>query len=83
MCIRDRIWGRDNEELGIAAFIKTTKSIHYNLKVTRAGLRLDQNHNFIGASIECSCCEPAILEVKCPYRIRDGTVAVDGKNYNT
>ena len=77
------IWGRDNEELGIAAFIKTTKPMHYNLKVTRAGLRLDENHHFIGASIdglvECSCCEPAILEVKCPYSIRDGTVAADGK----
>ena len=77
------VWGRDNEELGIAAFIKRTKPMHHNLKVTRAGLRLDDTEHFIGASIdglvECSCCEPAILEVKCPYSIRDGTVAVDGK----
>ena len=77
------IWGRDNEELGIAAFIKTMKPKHNGLKVKRAGLRLDDTHHFIGASIdglvECSCCEPAILEVKCPYSIRDGTVAVDGK----
>ena len=77
------VWGRDKEELGIAAFIKATKSMHYNLKVTRAGLRLDDDYHFIGASIdglvECSCCEPAILEVKCPYSIRHGTVAVNGK----
>ena len=77
------IWGRNNEELGIAAFINTTKAMHYNLKVTRAGLRLDEKHHFIGASVygfvECSCCEPAILEVKCPYSIRNGTVAIDGK----
>ena len=77
------IWGCDNEERGIAAFIKAIRPMHYNLKVTRAGLRLDENHPFIGASIDgliqCSCCEPAILEIKCPYSIRDGSVAVDGK----
>ena len=78
------VWGRDSEELGIAAFIKTMKPLHYNLKVSRAGLRLDESDHFIGASIdglvECSCCESAILEVKCPYSIRDGTVADNGKN---
>ena len=76
------IWGRNNEELGIAAFINITKGMHHNLKVTRAGLRLDENHHFIDASIDgivtCSCCEPAILEVKCPYSIRHGTVAANG-----
>ena len=51
------VWGRDKEELGIAAFIKAS----------------------IDGLVECSCCEPAILEVKCPYSIRHGTVAVDGK----
>ena len=54
------VWGRDKEELGIAAFIKATKSMHFNLKVTRAGLWLDDDYHFIGASIdglvECSCC---------------------------
>ena len=77
------IWGQDNEELGIAAFIKIMKPKHYDLKVTRAGIRLDDIHHFIGASIdglvECSCCEPAVLEIKCPYSIRDGTVADDGR----
>ena len=77
------VWGRDNEELGITAFIKTMKPKHHGLKVKRVGLRLDDTHHFIGASIdglvECSCCEPAILEIKCPYSIRDGTVAIDGK----
>ena len=45
-------------------------------------MRLDETHHFIGGSIdglvECSCCEPRILEVKCPYSIRDGSVAIDG-----
>ena len=76
------IWGRDNEELGIAAFIKAVKSKHYDLKVRRVGLRIDDTHHFIGASIdglvECSCCEPKVLEIKCPYSIRDGSVALDG-----
>ena len=77
------LWGRDNEELGIAAFIKMMRSKHHNLIVKRVGLQLDDTHHYIGASIDglvqCSCCEPSILEVKCPYSIRDGTVAEDGK----
>ena len=77
------IWGRDHEEVAIAAFIKTMKPKHYDLKVTRAGVRLDDTHHFIGASIdglvECSCCiGPVVLEIKCPYSIRGGTVAADG-----
>ena len=77
------IWGQNHEEMAIAAFIKTMKPKHYNLTVTRAGLRLDDKHHFIGASIdglvECSCCKPAVLEIKCPYSIRSGTVAANGK----
>ena len=76
------IWGKNSEKYAINAFIKKIKPKHQNLNVGRAGLKLDDTHHFIGASIdglvECSCCEPAILEVKCPYSIRDGTVADDG-----
>ncbi len=76
------IYGRDNEELGVAAFTKKMRSKHYDLKVKSAGLRIDDTLHFIGASVdgivECLCCKPSILEVKCPYSIRDGTVAMDG-----
>lgn len=76
-------YGRDNEEMGIAAFMKKMKPKHHNLRVKGCGLRLDDTHHYIGASIdgylECICCEPAILEIKCPYSIRDGSVAVDGR----
>ena len=76
------IWGKNFESYAIEAFIKKIKPKHYKLKVNRAGLKLDDTYHFIGASIDglvvCSCCEPAIPEVKCPYSIRDGTVADDG-----
>ena len=76
------VWGRDNEELGITAFIKAMKPKHYDLKVRRVGVRIDDTHHFIGASIdglvECSCCEPKVLEIKCPYSIREGSVVLDG-----
>ena len=76
------VWGKNYEKHAIDAFIKTTKAKHCNLKVNKAGLKLDDTYRFLGASIDglvvCSCCEPAILEVKCPYSIRDGTVADNG-----
>lgn len=77
------VWGRENEEMGIAAFIKKMKPKHHNLQVKSRGLQLDDTHHYIAASIdglvECFCCEPAILEIKCPYSIRDGSVARDGR----
>ena len=76
------VWGKNYEKYAIEAFIKSIKPKHYNLNVSRAGLKLDDTHHFIGASIDglvkCSCCKPAILEVKCPYSIKDGSVADDG-----
>ena len=78
------VYGRENECNGVMAFIKNIKSKHHNLMVTQAGLKLDPIHPFIGASVDgiitCSCCEPAILEVKCPYSIRDNCVATHGHN---
>ena len=77
------VWGRNHEELGIASFIKSMKASHHNMRVVRRGLQLDYEHPYIGASVDgvmlCECCEPAILEIKAPFSLRNGTVANDGK----
>ena len=58
------------------------RPLHHNLRVERRGLQLDETHPFIGGSVDgvvlCDCCEPSILEIKCPFSIRNGTVANDG-----
>ena len=77
------VWGRENEKKGITAAISKLKLQHHNVNVKNAGLRLDTTHRFIGGSVDaimhCSCCKiPKILEIKCPYSIKDGTVEKDG-----
>ena len=49
------------------------KQKHKNFQVHECGLFLDKTVSYIGGSsnriLTCSCCEPACLEVKCPYSI--------------
>ena len=65
------IYGRDNEERAIQAFLKKYKSQHIDLKVSNVGFRLDKTLSIIGGSadgvVTCSCCPPRLIEVKCPY----------------
>ena len=76
------VWGRSNEQNGIDAFIKEMRSIHNNLKAHETGLRMDINQPYIAGSIDakltCSCHPPAVLEIKCPYSIKDSDVKTDG-----
>lgn len=69
------VWGRTNEQNGINAFMKAMRSKHSDLKAHSAGLMLDKEMPFIAGSIDakltCSCHAPAILEIKCPYSIRN------------
>lgn len=49
---------------------------HENHHVTQAGLFLHPDTPFIGASpdgmVSCKCCGEEVLEVKCPFHIREG-----------
>ena len=76
------VWGRTNEYKGINAFIKEMRSTHINLTAHEVGLKLDSTHPFIGGSVDakltCDCCPPAILEIKCPFSIKDSDVKTDG-----
>ena len=78
-------YGRDNESNAIQAFIKIMQPQHTNLEVHFKGLQLDKTTPFIGASTDgwviCQCCpEARVIEVKCPYSIRESSVSTDGIN---
>ena len=75
-------YGRDNEQNAIDAFTKIIRPKHHGLKIKQVGLRLDHNHPYIGGSadgeVQCLCCKNMILEVKCPFSIKDHSVKTHG-----
>ena len=52
-------------------FYELMKSKHSKLTVTECGLYLDVKIPYVGGSpdriVNCLCCPPACLEIKCPY----------------
>jgi len=53
--------------------------------VTAAGLFIDSERPFVGASpdgiVNCTCCGKGVLEVKCPLRVKDGLPEEDKENF--
>ena len=78
------VYGRENENRAIQEFLKYFKKFHHDVKISNQGLMLHKIYKFIGGSVDgiitCSCCRPAVLEIKCPYSIRDGNPEKKGFN---
>ena len=68
-------YGIENEKHGINTFFEAFKKSHINAKLQTTGLVLHNSYPFIGTSpdglLSCDCCQNAIIEVKCPYRLKD------------
>ena len=69
-------WGRDMEETARKAYINAIKQKHRDFTLTPAGLHIKRDNPFLGASpdglVSCTCCGSGVLELKCPYKYRDG-----------
>ena len=64
-------WGCDHEKVAVSRY--QAESQHADLSIKESGLFIDEDRPYIGATPECSCCpEIGILEVKCPFCVRDG-----------
>ena len=52
-------------------YLSITSSQHTNFKISEAGLFVDINNPYLGATpdciVYCDCCGGGVLEVKCPY----------------
>ena len=68
-------YGCEHERKAIDAYKLKQQQDHQQLKVTPAGLVLYLTKSCFGASpdsfLECLCCGSGVLEVKCPYCLRD------------
>ncbi len=58
------------------AYYGIASKCHENLMIIPAGLYVDIERPYIGASpdriITCTCCDRGCLEVKCPFCVKDG-----------
>ena len=79
-------WGVENEEKARNEYLIFMQGTHDSFQVTNTGLHVNPLCPHLGASpdglISCSCCGKGLLEIKCPYSIRDldPTSAVYFKN---
>ena len=80
-CFRDNLrvpaimWGVEHENDARRQAVLVLSTQHDNLTVTKAGLVINEHYPYLAASpdgwIECSCCGKNVLEIKCPFSIRD------------
>ncbi|XP_033740302.1 uncharacterized protein LOC117327441 [Pecten maximus] len=59
-------------------FLKDISHKHVNLNVAKAGFCISFSKPFLGASpdghVFCACCGKGLLEIKCPYNMRQTTL---------
>lgn len=68
-------YGRDNEQNALKKYKVLCSAAHDDV-FEEAGLLVCSQHVFLAATpdmlIECRCCGKGLVEVKCPWTVRDG-----------
>lgn len=69
-------WGNMNEKNAISAYQEATTNI-----VVHCGLFVSLEHPYLAASPDGLVCSLTVLEVKCPYSIRNEIISVNNLDY--
>ena len=68
-------WGRDNEAKARHDYTTLMETKHKNFKTALSGLVINQKYPYVAVSPDgicsCDCHGIRLLEIKCPYKIRD------------
>lgn len=68
-------WGCEHESSARIAYIRLMESNHTAFSYKESGLVVSLTHPFIGASpdgvVHCECYGHGVIEIKCPYCIKD------------
>lgn len=74
-------WGRECEHIARNSYTEKIKNSYQDFKVSISGLVIHPDYPYLGASpdgvISCSCCEPGLIEIKCPYKYRNESPIAD------
>lgn len=78
-------YGKEMETTARDSYFNENTSKHDNLTITSTGLHINQKYPFLGASpdgiLNCSCHGKGLLEIKCPFKYKDGLKHwIDDKN---
>ena len=78
-------WGIENEDVARQQYEHISKQQHTNLTLTQTGLHIHPSYPHLGASpdglLSCDCCGDGLLEIKCPYSIRDSAPQAAGPTF--
>ena len=80
-------WGCTHEEEALAQYKSFMLQNHREFKVEKCGLYLNPDYPFLGATPDgitsCTCCDTGVVEVKCPFCVKDSTLeeAVEHKYF--
>ena len=70
-------WGCEHEAVARLAYIEMMKPMHTNFQYRNSGFVVSTEYPYIGASpdgvVQCDCCGCGVLEIKCPYCVREST----------
>ncbi|XP_064487680.1 uncharacterized protein LOC135399876 [Ornithodoros turicata] len=68
--------GREKEAVALAKYKKLAHELHNEVQFEVAGLFISEDYLFLGATpdllVRCTCCGSGVVEVKCPWKVRDG-----------
>ena len=78
-------WGCVHEAEAMRHFTKKQQLTHVNFSVETAGFYISSEFPYIGASPDgiasCDCCCKRVIEIKCPYCLRDKNLNDAPPNY--
>ncbi len=69
-------WGKSMEETARQAYTDLMVKNHQDFSVSSCGLVVRPSEPHLGSSpddmVRCTCCGKGLVEIKCPYKYRDG-----------
>ena len=72
-------WGIQKESQAVHDYTEHSKLEHVSLRVQESGFVINPDIPYMGASpdgvVSCDCCGKGVLEVKCPFKHRNNTIA--------
>ena len=72
-------WGCEHEKMARKEYMEKIQFDHTNFTIKDVGLVIDHHYPFLGASpdgyIECLCCGPGVIEIKCPFSCRNKSIS--------
>ncbi len=69
-------WGVEHEDQAREAYTLKVTDQHEKFQCSQVGLVINTNYPHLGASpdgyVTCNCCGHGLIEIKCPFSIKDG-----------